>query len=1045
MAANAWMKGALALVALGAVVALAVWLDPGGSGDEGQDAGSAVVSGDKKSSGGGMELPEGVAREATSLAPSAVESLAGDPAAPEAVGAAGSAQLAAQPKTVLQGRVVDTNGRPVKGARIVFHADVGSRIIRLGEDLEEEPPANPETTTDSNGGFELTVAIPADRSEEDDGMPLFLRGGAQLAAAHDAFATLVADTPELTEGTTDLGTFTLQAGTRVVGRVVDESGRAIAGATVTGQHLEDERGRGGRGMMRFLSGRLVSEYNRSVTGADGRFLITGLPAGKAELTAEADGRQMAVKEGLELAVGAMQDVGDIALPAGEMIAGFVVDTDGNPVEGASINVSSMARIVVRRMEDMPRQQIGREMRLREETDKDGYFEMVGLGPGQYTVHVVADGFARTSTENVATGTRDLSVQLEPLGELIVTLKNSADDAPVRGAELAASARSDGPFGFGGGDQLEVMESEDVPGEYTVLGAGPSGTSLVVAAAGFATLEVEGPAVSNGGKERMVVLVVPESVIAGRVLDTDGKGIADARVRITEYVPPAQDLGGGRFEMRREVSRRFGGEPEKDLMQESTRTVTDETGRFELRGVPAGDWEITARAEDFVESTPRVLTVAVGQSQDDVTISLDIGGAVVGHVIGSDGEPAANVNVVVRPRQTAGGGGDSQGAGRILGLLGGGGGPDGPQRATTKADGGYEVRSLKPGVYEVELAKQRGMNLGRAMVFMDDGTGGSGNADDIQLVTVVAGEESVVDIEQPPMATLEGRVVAGGEPVEVVLVSLNEKGAFLPFGGQEVETDRFGRYVFENVEPGEYEVSTIVPGAALAEKVPVELEAGRTEEADLVFGGATLFGRVVDSESGQGARDVTIVLSPLRETGPGGLGEGEPEVAFEVVMVSSSGRGGGGSGMSMQFGGGSQSKVKTDGNGDFEVRFLKPGKYSIETLGGAYVNGESGPIEVADGESVDDVLIEVARGATLSGIVVSGETGHPLAGAPVSLSSGGSREMTMTEDGRFTFEGLDAGDYTIEVMGSGFGGAPVASQAVSLSVGEFREVNLSTEG
>ena len=150
-------------------------------------------------------------------------------------------------------------------------------------------------------------------------------------------------------------------------------------------------------------------------------------------------------------------------------------------------------------------------------------------------------------------------------------------------------------------------------------------------------------------------------------------------------------------------------------------------------------------------------------------------------------------------------------------------------------------------------------------------------------------------------------------------------------------------------------------------------------------------------------------------------------------------------MSMQFGGGSQSKVKTDGNGDFEVRFLKPGKYSIETLGGAYVNGESGPIEVADGESVDDVLIEVARGATLSGIVVSGETGHPLAGAPVSLSSGGSREMTMTEDGRFTFEGLDAGDYTIEVMGSGFGGAPVASQAVSLSVGEFREVNLSTEG
>ena len=150
-------------------------------------------------------------------------------------------------------------------------------------------------------------------------------------------------------------------------------------------------------------------------------------------------------------------------------------------------------------------------------------------------------------------------------------------------------------------------------------------------------------------------------------------------------------------------------------------------------------------------------------------------------------------------------------------------------------------------------------------------------------------------------------------------------------------------------------------------------------------------------------------------------------------------------MSMEVGGGAQSKVKTDANGEFLVRFLKPGKYSIETLGGAYVNGESGPIAVDDGQSVDDVVIEVQRGATIVGVVTSGESGQPLDGAPVSLTSNGSRDMSMASNGRFTFEGLDAGDYTIEVMGSGFGSEPVVSQALTLTVGEVREVNLVTGG
>ncbi len=1022
----AWMKGALALVALGAVVGVALWL-----GGEDAPAGSApVVAGDAPARSKTMQAPEGAEPDAPRLQSGDVEPIAVETPAPATDAGTAAAEVAPRPKVTLTGRVADVSGRAVRGARVVFHEAAGPRLLRLGDDDEEdaEPAAPPETRTDAQGRFELTVDVP-DEEQRDDDMPVVLRSRPQVAAVHEAYATLVHDVPGLVEGTTDLGVLVVQPGTQLVGRVVDDAGRALAGARVTGHHLSDQ-GRSG-GFVRFLSGRVTEQYNADVTGPDGRFLVTGLPAGRAELVAEADGRQVGVRGDLELAEGESLDVGDIALPAGAAIAGFVMDADGAPVEGAVVTVSSMARIVVRRMEDMPRQQLGREMRLRAETDADGWFELLGLGEGQYTVHVTADGFARSSTENVPTGTRDLSVRLAVLGELIVTLRDGADRSPITGADVHAEPRADGPFMMFG-ESLEVEESESVPGEYVVRGAGPSGTKLIVAAEGFAALEVDGPSVPEGGSERFTVDLVPESVVAGRVVDEAGNGIADARVRLTEYVPP-EPAHGGRFEFRRDVRRRIGGGEDSDPMQEATRAVTADDGTFVMRGVPAGDWELTARAEDFVASDARVISLDQGESQDDLVVELAVGGAVVGRVVEEDGTPVASVSVIVRPAAPAGGTGHDA-HGRIEAMFGGG--PDGPQRGTTAADGTFEVRSLPPGPYEVEIGSQRGMSMGGAMVFIGDSVQGSGDESQVRRVTVLAGEEVFVELVQPPTATLEGRVLAGGEPVEVTLVSLKAAGSFLPFGGQQVETDRYGRFTFENVEPGEYEVSTVVPGAALPETAEVKLEGGRTSEADLVFSGATLRGRVVDKTTEQGARDVTIVVTPVQETG-----QAQQETAISLVMVGS--RGGGGSGMSMEFGGGSQSKVRTDANGDFEVRFLEPGTYTVEALGGAYIGGEVGPVEVKEGATLDDVRIEVERGATLTGIVVSGDTGQPLQGAPVSLSGPGMREMSMTENGRFTFEGLGAGDYTVEVMGSGFGGQPVASQAVSLETGEYREVDLTT--
>ena len=1047
----AWMKGVLALAGIGAVVVLAMTIGSTSDGDSMQTRSDAVV-GDSPASDGSdpMQLPDGQAgREATELKAAEQAAFAADPGAPEGVGEdAEAAQAAPTPEVSLTGRFTDVNGRPIEGARVLFHAESGpvARFARSDDDHEEHErqraPA-PEVKTNSTGRFELTVDVPVE-AERDEDLPDFLRSGSRLAVVHESFATLVLDTPNLAEGTMDLGTHVMDTGTQLAGRVVDEMGRAISGAKVTGHHVGSEPIGPGR-MMRLFANRLAGSYSTVESGPDGRFFITGLPEGLAEVSATAEGRQMGVKSELELAVGSVQDIGDIVMDAGAVIAGYVSDEDGKPIEDARVNVSSMSRIVIRRMEDMPRQQIGHEMSLVARSDKDGYFELVGLGEGQYTVHVNADGFARKDTQNVATGVRDLQVVMSELGELIVRVKSASDDGPVSDAVIDARPMSDSPWGRIGGDggPLSVVGPRDVgatgqPGEYRVSGAGPNGTELIVAADGFATLELEGPAVSSGGTQTMSVALVPESVIAGRVVGQDGQGVAEATVRIQEYVPPASDNGFGRFEIRREVRHTIGGSTESP-MDQMTRAETDAEGYFEMRGVPAGDWELTAKAEEFVGSEPEVLTLTAGQSVSDVEVRLEIGGAVVGRVTEEDGTPVSGVRVLVKP-QSAGRG--QQGVedalhGRLSAMLG----EEQSDRATTAADGTFAVHSLAPGTYEVQIAKQGGMAFGRAMVFMSDGGSGSDDPDQVEIANVVAGEEVWIDLIQPPLSTLSGQVMAGGEPVEVALVSLKQAGSFLPFGGQTAETDRFGRYTFENVEPGEYEVSTVVQGAALPETVSVELEAGQGSEADIVFGGATVKGRVVDANTDEGAAGVTIVVTPIQRSSGGSGGSPQTRMSFQMITVDNSG---GGGGMSMDIGGGSQSKVRTDANGEFEVRYLKAGQYSLETQGGGYTEGGSDTIDVSDGQSVDGVTIEVQRGAIISGTIVSGDTGDLLQGAPVSLISDNGREMTMAEGGRFNFEGLDAGEYTIQVMGSGFGGAPIASEVVVVDAGEARMVDLTTD-
>jgi len=337
-----------------------------------------------------------------------------------------------------------------------------------------------------------------------------------------------------------------------------------------------------------------------------------------------------------------------------------------------------------------------------------------------------------------------------------------------------------------------------------------------------------------------------------------------------------------------------------------------------------------------------------------------------------------------------------------------------------------------------------------MVFAFAADRGSSQHAQSSWAKVVAGQDTRTDFVRPRRGSITGRVIAGGRPVADVAVRLANKpepGAFqFPgFGGEEARSDDRGAFRFDDVEAGEYELTAHVAGSALERTAPVKLDAGAAASADLVFGGSTLSGRVVDKASGAGVPGVTLTALPVKEV----KDSESPPVQMSITMVTVD-DGGGPGGMSMELGGGPAQLVRSGEDGKFELLYVEPGQYSLAASGGGYIRNEIGPIEVSDGQNKDDLRIDVARGAIVRGSVISDQTGQKLDAVPVRIEGSDSRQMTVTENGTFRFEGLEPGKYTVTVLGSGFGadfgmgGSALASEDIELELGQVRDLDLHTK-
>ena len=730
------------------------------------------------------------------------------------------------------GKVVDTDGRPVHAAGVVLLP--ASRNPRGGTVLNYDSGLT--ATTDVDGVFEF---------------PAIASGSYQLTVDHSEFASRTPTSIEIPggEGEIDVGSTTLTPGLQIEGLVVGPDRRPVAGALVSALHPYTAPTPAGEGS------------RTATTDADGRFRIGGLPDLLVDVGVQADGYAASHVKGVKPAT---NDVLEIELNRGAVLAGRVVDTAGDVVSGAMVILFSTG--------PGPLTGFNRPDQQPVTTDADGRFRVELLSPGSWLASASAHTSAGRagSTENVPihlrTGeVREIELVLVSHDALLVGVVTNHLGDPVEQAEVTVIA--------GGAPGGSSWQTSAGPGGRFRSGPVTAGDATIVASHPEYRQTVREITLDPGTNEVSLVLE-PGLEITGTVRSADGQPIPLAAVM-------------AEFDLAPEEMQQFMNDPSNRSRRGSPlqpiETLTDRNGDYRLAGLDAGAYRLKALADGYGSGNAVSQQVRLeGGSVAGVDIVLPAQATIEVRIAG---QPLAGLNVGVQQgvydyRAATE---DPSGNHRVEGL-----GP-GAWTVTAHAIDGRRVQQtveLLPGDdIVVDLRFEEGLNLkgwvtvagqppggGGVALFRQDiqprwtdldrngrfklagllpgsytlliglpgATGLNASANYSRHVELLDDQDLRVDLEAP--AVLAGLVLAAdGRPLAGALVRTVETGAggpvprsavvFSGSSGGVAVTDIGGRFELRS-PPGSFDL--VVASEGLAEQIlPVELAPGEYRQG-LVF-------------------------------------------------------------------------------------------------------------------------------------------------------------------------------------------------------------------
>ncbi len=498
-------------------------------------------------------------------------------------------EVVADPGIFIDGDVVDPNGEPLADARVSYHA----QTVR----------------TDQTGKFRLRIPM-----EEID--HAFQRSSKSMeltiAAAHTT--GLLPHWQQVSwDDLKELQAIHVQLkqGVLVTGNVIDEDGKPLAGASVRSTE--------------------ATTRSSAKTGDDGRYELT-LPMAKQVMLFSLDkpGYQLPTwrdvsdviggipaswpKHAIDLTAGTTQEVPPIVVAKIKPLHVVVSLPDGRPASGAMVVIKDVFKAFAIWQDQTAPTPLDRSQPV--SADPFGKADLIPLGilseKAFVELALVKDGRAFNATVSLDRA-RDNVLSVVMNEAWIIEGRVLIDGQPLAGAKLLVGETVAAPITRNGITATALTTSNhqvaitDADGwyrtavrpdkEYTVsvqsLPEGVSGIPL-----GYRASQ----AVDGHARVQDFALSRHHHEIAGRVIDLQGNAIPGCQVYVLrDKVEP--DLWVG--------------------YRDQSQMKTDDTGRFHLKHIPAGIFQLSVHGPRTADGRPGPTTrVSAAAGQTDVVVTLD---------------------------------------------------------------------------------------------------------------------------------------------------------------------------------------------------------------------------------------------------------------------------------------------------------------------------------------------------------------------------------------------------------------------------------------